>query len=174
MKRSILFGTLGLALLAAVVSVTAANPQGKWRSSLNGYREVPSVSTTGHGLFTATLDGDGIDFELRYADLEGSPTAAHIHFGQQHTNAGVIAFLCGGGGQDACPPSPGMVSGRIEAGNVMGPQDKGIDPGEFEALVQAMVAGATYVNVHTDLHPTGEIRGQIGRGLSAGAVRRGR
>ncbi len=35
-------------------------------------------------------------------------------------------------------------------------------PGEFDELVSALRAGATYVNVHTDGRPGGEIRGQIG------------
>ena len=41
-------------------------------------------------------------------------------------------------------------------------------PGEFGELVRAMRAGATYVNVHTNLSPGGEIRGQIGGKGNAG------
>ena len=41
---------------------------------LTGYEETPSaVSTTGNGTFTARISNDEshIDWELRYADLEG-------------------------------------------------------------------------------------------------------
>jgi hypothetical protein len=44
---------------------------------------------------------------------------------------------------------------------VIGPTGQGIAPGEFAELVRAIRAGATYANVHTDKHPTGEIRGHI-------------
>ena len=33
--------------------------------------------------------------------------------------------------------------------------------GEFQELVRAIRAGATYVNVHTEGHPGGEIRAQL-------------
>jgi hypothetical protein len=39
----------------------------------------------------------------------------------------------------------------------------GIAPGEFDELIAAIRAGATYANVHTVGRPGGEIRGQIGR-----------
>ena len=39
--------------------------------------------------------------------------------------------------------------------------------GDFDELVRAMRAGATYVNVHTDARPAGEIRGQwVGAALN--------
>jgi hypothetical protein len=43
----------------------------------------------------------------------------------------------------------------------VGPAAQGIAAGEFAELVRAIKAGATYVNVHSSLFPTGEIRGQI-------------
>jgi hypothetical protein len=32
---------------------------------------------------------------------------------------------------------------------------------EFDELLRAMRAGRTYVNVHSDKHPGGEIRGKL-------------
>ena len=45
--------------------------------------------------------------------------------------------------------------------NVIGPAAQGIAAGEFAELVRAIRAGATYVNVHTTVHPGGEIRKQL-------------
>ncbi len=42
---------------------------------------------------------------------------------------------------------------------------QGISPGDFDDVVRAMDAGATYVVVHTKAQPTGELRGQIPRRL---------
>jgi CHRD domain len=47
---------------------------------------------------------------------------------------------------------------------VIGPAGQGISAGQFDELVDAIRAGATYANVHTTLYPGGEIRGQIGMG----------
>jgi hypothetical protein len=59
-----------------------------------------------------------------------------------------------------CPPG-GAVTGTIAPAQVLSPTGQGIDVGAFEELVKAIRAGATYVNVHSSLHPPGEIRGQL-------------
>ena len=161
--RVLLISVLILTLFVIVVS------QGmrELKAVLTGYEEVPAVSTTGRGEFQARISRDesSISYELSYSDLEGTTTSAsHIHFGQKDVNGGVSAFLCGGGGKPACPPISGTISGTITASDVIGPAGQGIAAGELDELIQAMRAGKTYVNVHTDKHPSGEIRGQIGPG----------
>jgi hypothetical protein len=44
---------------------------------------------------------------------------------------------------------------------VGGPAGQGIAAGELSELIAAIRAGRTYVNVHTNKHPGGEIRGQV-------------
>ncbi len=132
---------------------------------LTGSQEVPVISTTGEGEFRAQINEDGtVDYELRY-DLEGEVTQAHIHFGQRGVNGGIIVFLCtnvgGPAGTPPCPPSPGRVRGTLEASDIIGPENQGIEPGNIEEVLEAVFAGQTYVNVHSDLFPGGEIRGQI-------------
>ena len=53
------------------------------------------------------------------------------------------------------------MTGTFRAADVIGPAVQGIAPGEFDELVKALRAGVAYANVHTDLHPGGEIRGQL-------------
>jgi len=53
------------------------------------------------------------------------------------------------------------VTGVITPAQVVGPANQGIAAREFDELVQAIRAGATYANVHTTANTGGEIRGQI-------------
>ena len=50
---------------------------------------------------------------------------------------------------------------RTAADMFGGATAQGIAPGEFDELVRALRAGATYANVHTTGRPGGEIRGQL-------------
>jgi hypothetical protein len=131
---------------------------------LRGFQEVPTISTRGRGDFQAQVNRESVQFTLSYQDLEARATAAHIHFDQRHvaTPGNIIAFLCGGGGKPACPPA-GTVTGTVTAMDVIGPAAQGIEPGQFREVVRAIRAGVTYVNVHTERFPAGEIRGQIRR-----------
>jgi hypothetical protein len=151
------------ALAGAVAAPRAAGAhEGRLRASLRGYSEVPAISSTGMGRFTARVseDGNAIDYQLSYAGLEGTATVAHIHIGQKDVAGGVMAFLCGGGGKPDCP-AEGTVSGTITAADVVGPAAQGIAPGEFAEMLRAIDGGVTYVNVHSTKHPSGEIRGQV-------------
>jgi hypothetical protein len=164
----------GLALLALALVVTAAplfaqgNPGGTAVARLRGFEEVPAISTSGGGRFNATVNAQGtmVNWELNYFNLEGNVTQAHIHFGQRGVNGGVVVFLCSNlgnapAGVPACPPSPGFLSGSFDAADVVGAANQGIAAGELHSVLRAMRADVTYVNVHSDLFPGGEIRGQL-------------
>ena len=168
MKTQITYsGTVILALAAASYTLAQGNaPVTRHVSAnLNGYQEVNSISTTGEGNFTASIDDDNqlITYELNYSALEGTTTTqAHIHFAQRSVNGGVTAFLCGGGDKPPCPPTEGTVTDVIDAADVLAADpNRGIEAGAFEEFVQAIRAGHTYVNVHTNKWPGGEVRGQI-------------
>jgi hypothetical protein len=153
---------VGLILLA-VLSVSPAWSAGgrQLRAVLSGIEEVPAVASAGSADFSLTLSAGSLGYELSYR-TEGHVHAAHIHLGQPGVNGGVIAFLCGGGGKPACPPSPATVRGTITATDIVGPAAQGIDPGDFQRALKAITSKVTYVNVHTDLFPSGELRGHLG------------
>jgi hypothetical protein len=177
MKRLRVVAVVAFALLAAVGGVhklRAAGggqlPPGSQRQStlltaiLHGYEEVPAVSSTGSGTFRASIasDDSSIEYELQYENLEGVATlASHVHLGQPDVNGGVMFFLCGGGGKPLCPPTSATIEGIVVPADVIGPSGQGIAAGEFEEALRALRLGATYVNVHTNKHPGGEIRGAI-------------
>lgn len=163
MKKA-LFGTAFLVLAmasfaSAEIVITSA--------TLKGEEEVPSISTTGTGLFLGVIDTDTntIQYTLVYGALEGSVSQAHIHLGQTSVNGGIMLFLCTnlGNGPPETPPcgASGLVTGTLEAADVVGPTDKGIGVGEMEEAIREIRRGVAYANVHTSLHSGGEVRGQI-------------
>ena len=107
---------------------------------------------------------------MNYANLEGGPpTVSHIHFGKRGVNGGIMAFLCGGGGQDACPATTsGTFSGTILPANVQAIANQGTTAGILDELIAAMRSGRAYVNIHNDTFMPGEIRGRIRAALEGG------
>jgi len=143
------------------------------KARLSGFDQVPSFSTGGKGRFRAVINAErrALNYSLSYEDMEGDVFMAHIHIGERHTNSDIIVWFCGAEGTPFPPPAgvivppcgagEGVFEGTFTASDVLGPANRGIAPGEFESFLQALEAGATYVNVHSLLEPPGEIRGQI-------------
>jgi hypothetical protein len=153
-------------VLATATIAAASGSRLTLRARMVGYNEVPAVSTTGHATWTATVNGDRVDWTLSYAGLEGDVTQSHIHIGQTSVNGGVSVFLCsnlgnGPAGTQACPPSPATISGSFTAAEVIGPAAQGIATGEFAELIAAIRGGVTYANIHSTKWPGGEARGQV-------------
>lgn len=128
MRTRVLIALLALLVVASIGSIQASASGGKnFSASLTGYEETPTLSVAGTGSFSARLSGDGasISYSLTYSDRTGPALFAHIHLGTPAIAGGVIAFLCGGGGQDTCPGAAGTVTRTIEAANVVGPEGQG-------------------------------------------------
>ncbi|GAA1711650.1 CHRD domain-containing protein [Isoptericola hypogeus] len=162
----------GLAVAASLGTFASAdNGRGspnRVSERLSGYEETPlSLSTAGNGRFEARIDtrDEEIRWTLSFADTETTVTQAHIHFGSPSQSGGIAVFLCtnlgnGPAGTQACP-AEGTVRGTIVPADVIGPAGQGLAVGDFDALVDAVRAESTYVNVHTTGFPAGEIRGHI-------------
>lgn len=136
-------------------------------ATLRGDEEVPAISTTGTGVFVGVIDTDAntIQYTLVFGALEGTVAQSHIHLGQTSVSGGIMLFLCtnlgnGPAGTPMCDAS-GVVTGTLDASDVVGPTDKGISAGEIAEAIRAIRKGLGYVNVHSSLHSGGEIRGQI-------------
>jgi CHRD domain-containing protein len=161
-----------IAVMGGVLATASAAKADQIRAILTGYEETPSaVSTTGRGEFSAIIsdDGQSIRYRETFSRLQGKITQSHIHVGQLSIGGSVVIFLCqtdtNKDPTGLAPPCPqeGTVTGVITSANVIAgsqaPQQ--LAAGDLTAVVTAIRAGATYANVHTDLSPGGEIRGQI-------------
>jgi hypothetical protein len=170
-KLAIAVGAVA-ALAIAIAAIAAADGGHGFREKLVGYQEVPALSTPGTGTFRATIDRkhEEIHYTLTFGGLESAATQSHIHFEQRSNIGPIVVFLCtnlgnGPAGTQPCPATGGTISGTIRPTDVgAGAAANGIATGEFDELVRAIQAGATYVNVHSTGRPGGEIRAQLVRG----------
>jgi hypothetical protein len=159
-----------VALTASVLAGPAVHSQTEpFSASLSGANEVPPINTAGTGDFEMTIQPGAISFSLTFADLSSPLTVAHLHFAPSKVAGGVMIFLCGGGGQPACPAATsGTISGTITAANVTGPVGQGIVAGDLDSALEAVRDGLAYANMHTMNFPSGEIRGQVRGGAGHG------
>jgi CHRD domain-containing protein len=157
------------ALAIGMVAVAVANEGNSISERLTGYEEVPALSTPGVGEFRASINRSAseIRYQLTFSGLETDATQSHIHFENATNNGPIVVFLCsnlgnGPAGTQACPAAGGTITGTIVPANVgAGGAGQGLAAGEFDELVRAIRAGATYVNVHSVGRPGGEIRAQL-------------
>ena len=130
--------------------------EGVLLAELSGASEIPPVMTeaSGKSIFYDNGSGDQLAFILQASNI-GTVIGAHIHYGAMGSNGPAIATLYTGsdGSGDF------LIAGMVMESGLMG--DFADSP--ISALVQAMDEGMTYVNVHSEAWPAGEIRGQIER-----------
>lgn len=172
MKRFPWMGVSMVVLGAFAVTARADGPP-EMRAQLSGYNEVPAVSSKASGHFKMRIRDGMLHWELHYEGIETPALQAHIHFGQHSVNGGISVFLCtnlgnGPAGTPACPAGQATLTGSITAADVVGPAVQGFAASEFDELLAAIRSGVTYVNVHSQQFPGGEIRGQIGKGEGGG------
>jgi hypothetical protein len=127
------------------------------------------LSTPGNGRFIARIQprAQTINYTLNFGDTESPVTQAHIHFGKFGEAGPIVVFLCtnagnGPQGTQTCPATGGTITGEITPDLILGNAEaQGLAAGDFDALVRAIRAGAAYVNVRSETHTGGEIRGQL-------------
>jgi len=150
---------LPVALLAVVLtaSIGFSAEKGSFGASLSGSEAVPVVKTPAKGKaeFKLGKGGKELAFKVTVSDIE-NVTAAHIHLGKKGKEGPPVTGLFAG------PKKEGKFSGVLAEGVITEKDLMGSLMGKpLDALVKLIKSGDTYVNVHTDGHPAGEIRGQI-------------
>lgn len=153
MKRIRLLMLVVLAAFFAVSTGYAA--EHSFKAKLTPKEEVakPDVKSSGKAEFKLSKDGKELIYKLHVKDVV-DVSAAHIHVGKKGENGPPIVGLFSGG-------KKGKFSGVLSEGKVSGNDLMGDYKGKFDELVKLLRSGDTYVNVHTDKYPDGEIRGQI-------------
>ena len=134
---------------------TDANPAGEIRAQilletdkaytamLNAEQEVAEVNSDATGLATFNLSKSGMEVNYRVVaqGLTGPIMMAHLHNAPAGVDGPVVVDLGDG------------IDGNVISGS--------FNPADFENLLEQMMAGDIYINVHTAEFPAGEIRGQL-------------
>jgi hypothetical protein len=115
-------------------------------ADLTGAAEKPNaISTPGSGFVESSLAGDLLSFVLTYRGMTSSITAAHIHGPSPSTNTAAVLI-------DLAPYHRGPYGTQgVFKGTVRLPP----------AMLGALLNGDLYMNLHTAVNPSGEIRGQL-------------
>src|SRR6188472_3713733 len=138
-----------MAIITAQQPTTAYAQQQQsqaFTAKLSGKDELPPVNTqaTGMAQFQLSSDGKEINYDLTATNLQGF-MMAHIHQGKTGDNGQPVTTALS------------MGKGKITSSDLQGP----LTGKQISDLVDLMKNGGAYVNVHTQQHQNGEIRGQI-------------
>jgi CHRD domain len=149
MRRRVLFLAAALGMVAMLALGAPALAEGRpFATTLTGAAEVPGPGDADASgtAFIALNQGQGeVCFDLSWAGIDGTVTAAHIHVGAATAAGPVVVGLFAGSfaGTDSA-------SGCVSAS---------------EELIKAIRQdpASYYVNVHSTLFPAGAIRGQLAK-----------
>lgn len=140
-----------------------ADPTGQHLAVLTGDREVPPVETDATGTTSVVVDRHGnVHYSLAVAGIE-NVTMAHVHQGAAGENGPVVQWLHPGSepGQEpqllAGEFTGVLHHGEFSPNDFVGP----LEDESLETFLDVVADGEAYVNVHTEEHPDGAIRGQL-------------
>ena len=140
--KLLLAGISAAALAAGLVSASPAVAETvTYKINLVSSAEVPPNDSTGTGTVTVTYDtaSKKLSWDGTYSGLSGPATAGHFHGpAEPGKNAGVVIPIT-----DAKNPS---FKGTADL---------------TDAQAADLLAGKWYVNIHTEAHKGGELRGQV-------------
>jgi hypothetical protein len=161
MSKKIVVGMIAVvifasAMIAALPYSEVLAQEQRFTAQLTGQVEVPPTNSQATGMAEFTVVGQSIEYTVNASNIQGV-TAGHIHAGKPGENGPIIATLF----ENDSPANKVSETGSITA-----------DTGAFQYvtdLTTPMNDGETYVNLHTEQNPDGEIRGQIMSTSSGGS-----
>jgi hypothetical protein len=136
-------GVLGAIGAAGATRASESSHGGRpLHATLLPENQVPPTASNGSGMALVTLNqGKGeVCWDISVSDLTSPVILAHIHSGAAGTNGPIVVdFNEPVNGLNGCVPADAALIKAIRQ-----------DPADF------------YVNVHTEMFPGGEVRGQLG------------
>lgn len=127
-------------------------------------------NATGQGVFWFNPDTNVLKFAITYTGLSGPAIMSHFHLGADGKSGPIVQTICGRPPADAtalgysAPAVFKKVCPKVTSGIYTGSYKLKGNPHDNLTLAQekqALLDGQLYVNIHTCLNETGELRGQI-------------
>lgn len=178
-NKIFVFGSIFILSAVLVISTIGnydslyAQENTDFTATLSGKQVIPPVKTDGTGIANFEVGENSLYYQINVLNA-GKITSVQINHGAVGTNGDAIVTLIESKDDDDVnligniPTLTGVASttqssssfsasGNVNVADLTGPfKDKTIAD-----LVIAMQSGETYVNVQTEDHPEGELRGQI-------------
>jgi hypothetical protein len=148
---TVALASIGITTTNDLTSTIFAQDQ-KFTAKLSGQDEVPPTNSQATGMADFAVMGDSVEYTVNASGMQGV-TAGHIHSGKQGENGPVVVTLF----KNDSPTNEVSETGSITPDKLEGP----MAGKQLTDLAAAMSNGDTYVNIHTEQNPNGEIRGQI-------------
>lgn len=163
---------IGLAFCALMLAATAASAAPvTYVGTLSGAAEVPPVQTPaiGSAIVVFDMDAHTLTVNTTFISLLGTTTAAHIHCCTVEPGTGLAGVA------SETPTFNGFPLG-VSSGSYSMSYDTtlaaswspgflassgGTTAGAEAALGAGLANGTAYLNIHTNLYPAGEIRGNL-------------
>ena len=155
--RTISMIVLAVALTSLVVTTATSSyaQNEKYRAKLDGNNEVPPVNSTAEGVINFKTKNDMLTWKMNVTGTNDA-TGVNIHKGKAGENGEIIVDLKKVSKHSDNP------KGMTMRGNVTDSSLTGSMAGQTIAdLKTAMANGDTYINLKTQDHPDGLLRGQI-------------
>jgi hypothetical protein len=155
--RTIYMIVLAVALTSLVVTTATSSyaQNEKYRAKLDGNNEVPPVNSTAEGVINFKTKNDMLTWKMNVTGTNDA-TGVNIHKGKAGENGEIIVDLMKVSKHSDNP------KGMTMRGNVTDSSLTGSMAGQTIAdLKTAMANGDTYINLKTQDHPDGLLRGQI-------------
>jgi hypothetical protein len=149
MRRRVLFLAAALGMVAMLAMAAPALGEGRpFSTTLTGAAEVPGPGdpdASGTAFITLNQGQGEVCFDLSWAGIDGTVTAAHIHVGAATEAGPVVVPLF----------TDAALSGTDTASDCVS--------GVSEELIKAIRQDPAnyYVNIHSDVFPAGAVRGQL-------------
>jgi CHRD domain len=141
-----------IGITTSELTSSASAQDQKFTADLTGQEEVPPTNSQATGMGKFTVMGDSVEYTVNASNIQGV-TAGHIHSGIQGENGPVVVTLF----NNDSPTNEVSETGSITPDKLEGP----MAGKQLTELASAMSKGDTYVNIHTEQNPNGEIRGQL-------------
>jgi hypothetical protein len=153
----VLAALFSIGMSATLYNTTYAQEE-KFTAMLSGDQEVPPVTSSAKGWAWVNPSEESVWFKVNVTGID-KVTGAHIHHAKSGENGEVVVALFKSDSPTGLKDGT-LVEGNFTANDLVGP----LKGKALSDLATEMKNGMTYVNVHTEANPNGEIRGLLEMG----------